>query len=120
MLDVKARASGVTWSPPPSPEAGPPRFLKKRFPERLEAAECFRAGGSIQQPGVDGGEFADAVTIGEVSVPDNLSLRPDQGELTKKILQRRLATGTSVNEWQYRTREIVTMRSKERGKCRWH
>lgn len=103
-------------SAPPSPEMGPARHIKKRFPERLE----FGGGRSIQQPGIDGGEFEASKDIGEVSVPDNLTLRPDQGELTKKIIQRRSATGLAVNEWQYRTREIVTMRSKERGKNRWH
>lgn len=104
-------------SPPPSPQSGPARILKKKgFPDRCG----FGNGRVIQQPGVDGGEFADAVTIGDVPVSDNLSLRPDQVDLTKKLLQRRVATGLGVNEWQYRTREIVTMRSKERGKLRWH
>lgn len=118
VLDLQAAESAaVTWSPPPSPQAdeGPPRFVKKRFPERRD----FGGGTTIQQPGVDGGEHADAVTIGEVSVPDNLSLRPEHVDLNKKISQRRTATGSTVNEWQYRTREIVTMRSKERGKVRW-
>jgi hypothetical protein len=115
ILDVDASSPVITWTAPPSPDDGPARFTKKLFPER----PGFGGGRSVQQPGVDGGEFEDAVTIGEVSVPDNLSLRPDQGELTKRILQRRVATKKSVNEWQYRTREIVSMRTKERGKARW-
>lgn len=97
-------------------ESGPAHLTKKRFPERLD----FGGGRVPQQPGLDGGEFAANIVIGEVPVPENLELRPEQAELNKKLSQRRKATGHSINEWQYRTREIVTMRSKEHGKLRWH
>lgn len=73
----------------------------------------------LQQPGLDGGEWEEAVEIGEVAVAENLDLRQDQAELNKKLSLRRSGNGRSVNEWQYRTREIVTMRSKEQGRFRW-
>lgn len=119
------RAAPYTSAPSsPAPQASPasPRgcyqqrpahHAKKRFPERPD----FAGGRSIQQPGIDGGEFEASKDIGEVSVPDNLSLRP---ELAKKMVQQRSATAFLANECQYRTREIVTMRSKERCKNRWN
>lgn len=99
-------------------EVGPARFTKKRFPDRKD----FGGGSKPQEPGLDGGEFAASTIIGDVVVPEGLELRPEQAELTKKIVRRHAPppAGQTASEWQYRTREIVTQRSKERGRCRWH
>jgi hypothetical protein len=60
-----------------------------------------------------------AIIIGEVPVPENLDLRPDQADLNKKLVVRKNATGRTISEWQYRTREVATLRSKEHAKLRW-
>lgn len=98
-----------------SPLSQPAICNKKQFPERRPA----------QQPGLDGGEFAETIDISatplasnDTQVAEDLELRAQQVEYTKKIVQRH-ATGNTVNEWQYRTREVVTMRSKERAAVRW-
>jgi hypothetical protein len=101
-------------SPPPS-TAGPVACSKKLFPGRSGVA----ISNEPQQPGADGGENQESVNIGDVQVPENLKLRPDQADLNKKLVVRKNATGRTISEWQYRTREVVTMRSKEHAKTRW-
>jgi hypothetical protein len=61
------------------------------------------------------------VSIGDVPVTStgDLQLRPDQEDLDKKITVRKNATGVTINEWRYRTREVVTLRSKEHKKNIW-
>lgn len=125
LLQEEPSSASLAWKDPDaaaqdgsvkSPQPG--RFARKKgFPDRRD----FRGDRDPQQPGAQGGEFAESVEIGEVRVPENLELRAEQAELTKKIVNRHSApVGLDVNEWQYRTREIVTQKSKERGRMRWN
>lgn len=104
-----------------SVESQPSRLNKKHFPERTEVSR----GRALTQPGVDGGELTASVMIGEpklntlAQVPQSEELRAQQVELTKKLEQRHAPWAEEVSEWQFRTREIVTTRSKERANVRW-
>jgi len=91
------------------------RCTKKQFPDRKNLANGIEP--QLLEPGT---EAAEVVIIGDVAVPENLELRQEQDELSRKIQQRHAVRRDDVNEWQFRTREIVTMRSKERRAFRWN
>eukprot|EP00427_Karlodinium_veneficum_P041785 CAMPEP_0169247200 /NCGR_PEP_ID=MMETSP1016-20121227/35152_1 /TAXON_ID=342587 /ORGANISM="Karlodinium micrum, Strain CCMP2283" /LENGTH=283 /DNA_ID=CAMNT_0009327853 /DNA_START=45 /DNA_END=896 /DNA_ORIENTATION=- len=102
-----------------SPEptcVGPAASAKKRFPEKTE--KYFNENKLCNNQALTVATEA-AIIIGEVPVPENLDLRPDQADLNKKLVVRKNATGRTISEWQYRTREVATLRSKEHAKLRW-
>merc|ERR1719506_2748042 len=106
-------ASASAASQQTAPEST--RCIKKQFPDRKNLANGIEP--QLLEPGT---EAAEVVIIGDVAVPENLELRQEQDELSRKIQQRHAVRRDDVNEWQFRTREIVTMRSKERRAFRWN